>query len=122
MTIDEVIMNVKEKAREYDQIAEMLELFKEYQRLEKPRKLMKLPCMVGSSIYGIAIDFEKEQRVITELKISEVIQNCNGWFFKTEMNIPAFTMNDFGERVFLTREEAEAKLEELRGNNGKSEK
>ena len=102
-----------QNAKEYDQIAEMLEHFKEYQQLEEQGRLMKLPCMVGSDIYAITFDYEKEQYEITKTKIIEVNQNYNGWFFRPLISIPAFKINDFGKSVFLVRDEAKEKLKEL---------
>lgn len=88
---------------------------KDYEDLDEQGKLIKLPCMVGSDIYAITFDYEKEQYDITKSKIIEINQNCNGWFFRSLISIPAFKINDFGKSVFLARDEAEAKLKELRG-------
>lgn len=86
-----------------------------YEDLEEQGRLINLPCMVGSDIYAITFDYEKEQYEITKSKIIEINQNCNGWFFRSLISIPAFKINDFGKSVFLARDEAEAKLKELRG-------
>lgn len=78
---------------------------------------VRLPCKVGTQIYAITYDYEQDKYVITETEISEVTQNCNGWFFRPLINIPAFRSCDFGEIAFLTREEAEAKLKKMEGES-----
>lgn len=99
---------------------EDVDKWNEYKRLEEQGRLIKLPCIVGSEVYVIVFDYEQEQFDTRKTKIIEVNQNCNGLFFKTLMGIPAFEINDFGKTVFLTKSEAEAKLEELRGGeNGR---
>lgn len=105
------------KEHDYVSAAEKLA---EYEDLEEQGRLIKLPCIVGSEVYVIVFDYEQEQFDTRKTKIIEVNQNCNGLFFKTLMGIPAFEINDFGKTVFLTKSEAEAKLEELRGGeNGR---
>ena len=86
-----------------------------YEQAEEQGLLLRLPCKVGTEIYAIIYDFEQEKYMITETKIIEVTENCNGWFFKLLKNIPAFKLADFGVRVFLSREEAESKLTEMEG-------
>lgn len=81
-------------------------------------KLTRLPCQVDDKIYAIVHDYEKDTEVIEESRIIRVTQNVNGWFFESLINIPAFRSHDFGKIVFLTREEAEAKLKEMEDSNG----
>lgn len=86
-----------------------------YEDLEEQGRLVKLPCIAGSEVYVIVFDYEQEQYGTAKTKIIEVNQNCNGWFFRPLISIPAFKIDDFGKAVFLTKAEAEAKLKELRG-------
>ena len=88
-----------------------------YEDLEEQGRLIKLPCIAGSEVYVIVLDYEQEQYDTAKTKIIEVNQNCNGWFFRPLISIPAFKIDDFGKAVFLTKSEAEAKLKELRCNN-----
>ena len=93
-----------QNAKEYDQIAEMLEHFKEYQQLEEQGRLIKLPCKVGTNVYYI---------LGIPNKTPCAIESC------------VFELSDIykiGKSLFLTKPEVEAKMKELRGNNGKSEK
>ena len=95
--------------------AEMAKEIREWRDAEEHGLLLRLPCKVGTQIYAIIYDFEQEKYMITETKIIEVVENCNGRFFRTLKNIPALRLFDFGVRVFLTEEEAEAKLAEMEG-------
>lgn len=70
---------------------------KEYEDLEKQGRLIKLPCKVGTDIYYI-LGIPNETPC--------TIDSC------------VFELSDIqkiGKSLFLTREEAEARLEELRG-------
>lgn len=141
MNIDEFIERAKEKAREYryhadsfesdnpmntvciksaedcEQLAEWLEKAKEYQRLEEQGRLLKLPCKVGDTVYGISMG-----KIITL-----IVNEISIFYMKGEKIINAKCQNDdmfrnyiemeFGKTVFLTKSEAEAKLKKLRGGN-----
>ena len=70
---------------------------KEYQSLDEQGRLIKLPCKVGTDIYYI-LGIPNETPC--------TIDSC------------VFELSDIqkiGKSLFLTREEAEAKLKELRG-------
>ena len=69
---------------------------KEYEGLEELGRLVKLPCKVGDTVYLI--------------KDSETITEC-----KADMVFIGVLWEEFGKEWFPTRDEAEAKLKELRG-------
>ena len=121
MKIDELIENAEEKARVHEyhadflengnpmrdaclksskdckQLAEWLMQLKEYQSFEEQGRLIKLPCKVGTDIYYI-LGIPNETPC--------TIDSC------------VFELSDIqkiGKSLFLTREEAEARLNELRG-------
>lgn len=113
MTLDAAIQHAKEVAvtqnnqdcikcaEEHEQLAEWLEDLKEYQQLEEQGRLIKLPCKVGDTVYLI-----KNSETIVERK--------------ADMMFIGVLWEEFGKEWFPTRDEAEAKLKELRGNqNGK---
>lgn len=83
-------------AKDHEQLAKWFEKFKEYQQLEEQGRLIKLPCKVGDTVYFI--------------KNSETIVKC-----KADMIFIGIFWEEFGKKWFPTREEAEAKLKELRG-------
>lgn len=88
---------------------------KEYEDLEEQDRLVKLPCKVGDTVYGISMG-----KIIT-LTVNEI----SIFYMKGEKIINVKCQNDdvfrnyvereFGKTVFLTQSAAEAKLKELRG-------
>lgn len=74
---------------------------KEYEDLEEQCRLVKLPCKVGDTVYLI--------------KDSETITEC-----KADMVFIGVLWEEFGKEWFPTRDEAEAKLKELRGRKNES--
>lgn len=78
----------------------------EYKRADEQGLLLRLPCKVGDTVYHfVFIDDVVEIKEVKVARLSNLVAMMED--------------GDFGESVFLTREEAESKLEELRG--GKSE-
>ena len=75
---------------------------KEYEDLEEQGRLIKLPCKVGDGVYYILGIPNKTPCVIDKCKI--------------ELS----DINKIGKTLFLTREEAEAKLKELRDINSET--
>lgn len=97
----------------------------EWARAEEQGRLVKLPCKIGDIIYAIGVlGFE----TVEEYKVIKVDYHSNLATDRSEFYIVAFlTSNpkadigffdkEFGNNVFLTKSEAEAKLKELRHNN-----
>lgn len=91
-----------------------LEKLAEYETAEEEGRLVVLPCKVGDTVYLIDdIDcvFERES-IVTEIEIDK-----DGVTIMIQDEIPicssGYNLSDFGEIVFLTREEAEKALEEM---------
>lgn len=90
---------------------------KEYEDLEEQGRLLKLPCKVGDTVYGISMG-----KIITL-----IVNEISIFYMKGEKIINVKCQNDdmfrnyieteFGKTVFLTKSEAEAKLKKLRGGN-----
>lgn len=121
MSIDELIESAEEKSRVHEyhadifenrnpmrdaclnssqdckQLAEWFKQLKEYQTLEEQGRLIKLPCKVGTDVYYI-LGIPNE----TPCTINKCVFELSD-------------IHEIGKTLFLTREEAEAKLEELRG-------
>ena len=141
MNIDEFIERAQESAREHryhadffdidnpmrvaciksaedcEQLAEWLEQLKEYQQLEEQGRLVKLPCKVGDVVYVKMASYCKTHYVEAEVRDFVHFISCGfcavvtSKYFDKE-NIP---FSEFGKTIFLTKEEVEAKLKELRG-------
>jgi hypothetical protein len=91
-------------AEEHEQFAEWLEELKSYKDLEEQGLLVRLPCKVGDTVYKFwyydRSPYKIQQHVTRTLsEICELIES-----------------KKLGKSVFLTREEAEKKLEEM-GND-----
>ena len=91
-----------------------LDKLAEYEDLEEHGRLVKLPCKIGDKVWHIS------GRAIKEDVISGIEYSYDGMFYIWS-NEDTW-LGGFNDIVFLTKSEAETKLKELRGNNGKSEK
>lgn len=120
--IDELIMNIEGKSKAVDsveknilnQIIDCLKELKEYKELESDGKLVKLPCKVGDILYYINGPYILDAEVI-EFWIDE----CGVWNILTNVyqNRDTYELQvnpeNIGSKVFLTKEEAEEKLEKM---------
>ena len=75
---------------------------------EEQGALVKLPCKVGDSVF-IIVGKDISKQGIRKVEISD-----NGIIFKTNRRKRIFNVSEFGKTVFLIREEAENKLEEMK--------
>lgn len=78
----------------YEGIAKLVH----YEDLEEQGRLVELPCKVGDTVYAI------EGNDIVKNKVTEIWFNTDGRY--------VFTKEVIAKTVFLTKEEAEAKLAE----------
>ena len=85
--------------RNFWAMADLRETLKEYEDLEEQGRLLKLPCAVGDTVYTLEADEENFEHFHCGIKISEL--EFDYWM------IPLFE-----KCVFLTRQEAAAKLAE----------
>lgn len=103
-----------EGEREY----RVLDKLATYEDLEEQGLLVRLPCKVGDTVYVPTRNF------ISELRITLVSVDTNdmamyfSWLLNSGIypNLDGFSGYDLGKTVFLTREEAEKKLEELKNS------
>lgn len=90
----------------------VLQKLADYEDLEEQGRLVKLPCKVGDTIYGLhkamVCELDTETIGISKMPSGEILYLIDGW---------ELDKGDFGKTVFLTKAEAEAKLKELRGAN-----
>lgn len=95
------------------------EKLREYEDLEEQGRLIKLPCKVGDVVYYVCNNRVMSSEVLS-VKYHAEAEN-HGVFIRERLSvdfegIPAeIDFNTIGKTVFLTRDEAEAKLKELRG-------
>lgn len=106
--------------------------WRKYKDLEEQRRLIKLPCKVGDTVYVVTspfmvfydIEYDKNMKdEVYESYVSSIIFYKSGEQYRiyakaTNHFIGAyFTKFDFGKTVFLTKSEAEAKLKERCNND-----
>lgn len=109
-------------AEKYEQVAKWLKELKSYKEAEEHGLLMKLPVPLGTTVYTLSTIFDciydYDCKSYQKWKCKEDIP-CE--YEKRSYHIKetefGFVMaHSIGETVFLTREEAEKKLEEMKKN------
>ena len=106
--------NCKECSENYKQIAEYLEELKSYKEAEEQGLLMRLPYNNGT-LYSV----NYSNKTIAENTIIEIAINDHSKRFSClDDNLRERKFYDYmiGKTVFLTREEVEKKLEEMKKN------
>jgi hypothetical protein len=108
-------------------MANLRETLKKYEDLEEQGRIVKLPCKVGDMLYypeklfDIVVPVRLNEIIISFLGIDTYSYQYNCCSFDECGDVYEeydFDTNDFGKSIFLTKAEAEAKLEELRGEEG----
>lgn len=96
-----------------------IEKLAEYEDLEEQGLLVRLPCKVGDTVYRVNAGAKQP---IIPMTVSEIhflcYKNERAVRFdaigKEDMGESCYRLEDIGRIVFLTREEAEKKLEEMK--------
>ena len=100
--LEEYNRHLLREYKEHEQLAEWLEELKMYRKLEEQGLLLRLPCKAGSTVYKIIT--QRDNFDDRAYKIVSAIE------FRISM------IDEIGKTVFLTKEEAEQKLKEIKGN------
>ena len=100
---------------------------KDYEDAEEQGVLIKLPCKVGDTVYCIFSRYTKctfNNEEFDEYSCQGCEYECDSKKENYVQGMRAYSLDwivtnlkNFGKTVFLTKEEAEAKLKELRCNN-----
>ena len=97
-----------------------------YEDAEEQGLLLRLPCKVGDKVYQISENFI-EPCTVEVIYLADYVDgdgnHCNmAEIYYDRYDCPYVSteiyFTDFGKTVFLTREEAEAKLKEMEENHG----
>ena len=133
LTLDEAITHCKEKSncsecgKDHEQLAVWLAELQRYKNLKEQGRLIELPCAVGDTVYLISSQYSecsKYQERFNDYNCQGCENECDShkeYFIHVNENmsaewiVRAMRLNRFGEDVFLTKEEAEAKLAEMEG-------
>ena len=99
-------------AEKYEQVAKWLKELKSYKDAEEQGLLVRLPCKVGEKLWCIVNSAIRELRVyrfdMPAFGTTDIVfRYADGFKLKR-------FVGEIGKTVFLTREEAEKKLEELK--------
>lgn len=108
-----------EGEREYD----VMNTLAEYEDLEEQGLLVRLPVSIGTKVYMIASMFDcvydyDNCKATQKWKCEEDIQ-CEyerKSYYVKEIEFTSIMKNSIGKTIFLTREEAEKKLEVMKNN------
>lgn len=74
-----------------------------------------LPCKVGDKFYEVIPGLPVREWIVDEFIISKERIVIFGWLNTGKGGFWKFWVDDFGKTIFTTKEAAEAKLKELRG-------
>lgn len=90
---------------------------KDYEDAEEQGLLLRLPCKVGDIVYKV----NKASKKISKHRVLKIeIEKMEGTDFTTQIwfeNYDFTFAHRFGEVIFFTRDEAEAKLKEMEGES-----
>ena len=106
---DDIKANCIKCAEEHEQLAEWLEELKSYKGLEEQGLLVRLPCPIGTTVWDIC-GMNIRENVLSGIECGKdgkqfLWENHDEW------------IGELNDLVFLTREEAEKKLEEMKNND-----
>lgn len=108
-------------AEKYEQVAKWLKELKFYKDLEEQGLLVRLPCKVGDTVYRVNAGAKQPIIPMTVLEIRFLCcKNERAVRFdaigKEDIGESCYLLEDIGRIVFLTHEEAEKKLEEMKND------
>lgn len=111
--------NCMKCAEEHEQLAKWLEELKSYKDLEEQGLLVRLPCKVGDTVYRVNAGAKQP---IIPMTVSEIhflcYKNERAVRFdaigKEDMGESCYRLEDIGRIIFITYEETEKKLEEMK--------
>ena len=109
-------------AEKYEQVAKWLKELKSYKEAEEQGLLVRLPCKVGDKVWDNDFGHPESYEIkafsygYCDSYVEPDIEDQIIFYYENYSGsiAGAFTMSQLGKTVFLTREEAEKKLEELK--------
>lgn len=102
-------------AEKYEQVAKWLEELKSYKEAEEQDLLVRLPCKLNGTLYSVNYSNKTiAENTIIKISINDHVKR----FYCIDDNLREriFFSRRIGENVFLTREGAEKKLEEMKND------
>lgn len=86
-------------------IAQALNKLQKYEDAEEDGRLWEAPCALGATLYMIVT--KRPKITLPEFSFIKTTQLTENNFFRV--------LREFGKTVFLSREEAQARMEEIKG-------
>ena len=116
--------NCSKGTEDCDRLKAMVNRLAKFEDLEEQGLLVRLPCKVGTKVYAISSFLDciynyEHCKATQEWKCEEDIQ-CEyekRLYYVKEIKFCLTLKSAIGKTVFLTREEAEKKLEEMKGEH-----
>ena len=114
LMIENMIENHERLQREVDDLAMRLaDAEKERDEAQKYTP----PVTPGTQIFSVVYNEDNDRCVVKENKVAEIWYNCNGWFFTEEGHSgPGFKPKHIGQVIFLDREAAQCKCNNINGS------
>lgn len=100
--------NCSECANQHNQLAEWLEELKSFKEAEEQGLLVRLPCPIGTTVWDIC-GMDIRENVLSGIECDKDGKQFL-WANEDEW------LGELNDLVFLTREEAEKKLEEIQND------
>lgn len=115
-------------AEKYEQVAKWLEELKSYKEAEEHGLLVRLPVEKNKLVYHISFEWKectKYNERFDEYRCSGCEYECDSKkeYYITQLYLMYLSIETYtkqlGKTIFLTREEAEKKLKEMKNNGSK---
>ena len=120
---DDIKTNCIKCAEEHMQLVKWLEELKSYKEAEEQNLLVKLPCKVGDIVWELCLCDDGNYKIFPMIvktiseygTLRQVKKDVTIWNIYAESDYTYVYKNftDFGKTVFITKEDAEKKLEEF---------
>ena len=122
---DDIKTNCIKCAKEHEQLAEWLEELKTYKEAEEHGLLVRLPCTVADKVWDNDFGYPESYEIkafsygYCDSYVEPDIEDQIIFYYENYSGsiTGAFPMSEIGKTVFLTNEEAEKKLEEMKKND-----
>lgn len=97
-------------------VIQALEEVEQYRALEEQGLLLRLPCKVGTSVYMINHYWIDEGNIYGIAEADDIDCFCYKVYCDPD-DYTIIAISEFNKTWFLTKEEAKAKLKEMKGND-----
>lgn len=119
---DDIKANCIKCAEEHEQLAKWLEELKFYKEAEEHELLLRLPCNVGDKVWDNDFGHPESYEIkafsygYCDSYVDSDIEDEIIFYYEnyTGSITGAFPMSEIGKTIFLTHEEAEKKLEDMK--------